>query len=100
MGHLQDDGGHAALHLRRHFEDSQSAGNARVEDIMEAYLQAWKLGLKAVAIYRDGCKKSQPLSPPEPRPRNQKGDASHPAVPQQEQDTERSAARYPSPLRR
>jgi len=33
-----------------------------VEDIMEAYLQAWKLGLKAVAIYRDGCKKSQPLS--------------------------------------
>src|SRR5690349_16280107 len=35
--------------------------NATVEDIMEAYLQAWKLGLKAVAIYRDGCKKSQPL---------------------------------------
>ena len=36
--------------------------NAGVEDIMEAYLQAWKLGLKAVAVYRDGCKKSQPLS--------------------------------------
>src|SRR2546422_10952753 len=36
--------------------------NATVEDIMEAYLQAWKLGLKAVAVYRDGCKKSQPLS--------------------------------------
>jgi ribonucleoside-diphosphate reductase alpha chain len=36
--------------------------NAAVEDIMEAYIQAWKLGLKAVAIYRDGCKKSQPLS--------------------------------------
>ncbi len=36
--------------------------NASVEDIAEAYLQAWKLGLKAVAIYRDGCKKSQPLS--------------------------------------
>ena len=35
--------------------------NATVEDIMEAYLQAWKLGLKAVAVYRDGCKKSQPL---------------------------------------
>ena len=33
--------------------------NASVEDIMEAYLQAWKLGLKAVAVYRDGCKKSQ-----------------------------------------
>src|SRR5437588_11167828 len=36
--------------------------NASVEDIMEAYLQAWKLGLNAVAVYRDGCKKSQPLS--------------------------------------
>src|SRR3989441_3561337 len=36
--------------------------NASVEDIMESYLQAWKLGLKAVAVYRDGCKKSQPLS--------------------------------------
>jgi ribonucleoside-diphosphate reductase alpha chain len=36
--------------------------NASVEDIAEAYLQAWKLGLKAVAVYRDGCKKSQPLS--------------------------------------
>jgi ribonucleoside-diphosphate reductase alpha chain len=36
--------------------------NASVDDIAEAYLQAWKLGLKAVAVYRDGCKKSQPLS--------------------------------------
>jgi len=35
---------------------------ATIEDISDAYLQAWKLGLKAVAIYRDGCKKSQPLS--------------------------------------
>ena len=34
---------------------------ATVEEIAEAYLQAWKLGLKAVAIYRDGCKKSQPM---------------------------------------
>ena len=29
---------------------------------MEAYISAWKLGLKAVAIYRDGSKKAQPLS--------------------------------------
>jgi ribonucleoside-diphosphate reductase alpha chain len=34
---------------------------ATVEDITEAYLQSWKLGLKAVAIYRDGSKKAQPL---------------------------------------
>ncbi|HEX4956099.1 MAG TPA: vitamin B12-dependent ribonucleotide reductase [Thermoanaerobaculia bacterium] len=33
-----------------------------VEDIMEAYVEGWRLGLKAVAIYRDGCKRSQPLS--------------------------------------
>src|SRR5436189_2206953 len=36
--------------------------SASVEEITEAYIQAWKLGLKAVAVYRDGCKKSQPLS--------------------------------------
>jgi len=35
---------------------------ATVDDISEAFIQAWKLGLKAVAIYRDGCKQSQPLS--------------------------------------
>src|SRR5246500_3035044 len=35
---------------------------ASVDEIAEAYIQAWKLGLKAVAVYRDGCKKSQPLS--------------------------------------
>jgi ribonucleoside-diphosphate reductase alpha chain len=34
---------------------------ATVDDITEAYLQSWKLGLKAVAIYRDGSKKAQPL---------------------------------------
>jgi ribonucleoside-diphosphate reductase alpha chain len=33
-----------------------------VEDVMEAYTESWKLGLKAVAIYRDGSKRSQPLS--------------------------------------
>jgi len=36
--------------------------DASVDDIMEAYISAWKLGLKAVAIYRDGSKKAQPLS--------------------------------------
>ncbi|CAN5562653.1 vitamin B12-dependent ribonucleotide reductase [soil metagenome] len=36
--------------------------NATVEDIAEAYLQGWQLGLKAVAIYRENSKRSQPLS--------------------------------------
>src|SRR5216683_2577766 len=35
---------------------------ATVEDIGNAYLESWKLGLKCIAIYRDGCKRSQPLS--------------------------------------
>src|SRR5215813_9061931 len=33
-----------------------------VEDISSAYIESWKLGLKAVAIYRDNSKRSQPLS--------------------------------------
>jgi ribonucleoside-diphosphate reductase alpha chain len=33
-----------------------------VEDIMEAYVESWRLGLKAVAVYRDNSKRSQPLS--------------------------------------
>jgi ribonucleoside-diphosphate reductase alpha chain len=33
-----------------------------VEDIIEAYTESWKFGLKAVAIYRDNSKRSQPLS--------------------------------------
>ncbi|MBI2429959.1 MAG: vitamin B12-dependent ribonucleotide reductase [Ignavibacteriales bacterium] len=32
------------------------------DDIMQAYIESWKLGLKAVAVYRDGCKRTQPLS--------------------------------------
>ena len=31
-------------------------------DIEHAYTEAWRLGLKAIAIYRDGCKRTQPLS--------------------------------------
>jgi ribonucleoside-diphosphate reductase alpha chain len=36
--------------------------SATVADVEEIYLQGWKLGLKALAIYRDNCKVGQPLS--------------------------------------
>jgi len=36
--------------------------NATVEDIMNTYIEGWKLGLKAIAIYRDGSKRSAPLA--------------------------------------
>ena len=50
--------------------------DAAVDDIMEAYISAWKLGLKAVAIYRDGSKKAQPLSSMgSATHKSQKGDA-------------------------
>jgi len=32
------------------------------EDIARTYIEAWRLGLKAIAIYRDGCKRTQPLN--------------------------------------
>ncbi|MFY2564213.1 vitamin B12-dependent ribonucleotide reductase [Corallococcus terminator] len=36
--------------------------NSTVEDIEKAYMESWKRGLKAVAVYRDGCKRTQPLN--------------------------------------
>src|SRR5579864_3104591 len=36
--------------------------SATVEDIEKIYIEGWKLGLKALAIYRDNCKVGQPLS--------------------------------------
>jgi ribonucleoside-diphosphate reductase alpha chain len=40
--------------------------NATVEEIEQAYIESWRLGLKAVAIYRDNCKKVQPLNTSRP----------------------------------
>jgi ribonucleotide reductase alpha subunit len=36
--------------------------SATIEDIESIYLEGWKLGLKALAVYRDNCKVGQPLS--------------------------------------
>jgi ribonucleoside-diphosphate reductase alpha chain len=36
--------------------------DASIEDIQEAYVESWRLGAKAVSIYRDGSKRTQPLN--------------------------------------
>ena len=41
--------------------------DAQVEDIEQAYIDAWRLGTKAVSIYRDGSKRTQPLNTSRPR---------------------------------
>ncbi|GMV37240.1 MAG: ribonucleoside-diphosphate reductase subunit alpha [Fimbriimonadales bacterium] len=40
--------------------------DATVEDIQDLYMEGWRMGLKALAIYRDGCKRTQPLSTGKP----------------------------------
>ena len=40
---------------------------ATVEDVQKVYFEAWKLGIKAMAIYRDNCKVGQPLSNAKPK---------------------------------
>jgi ribonucleoside-diphosphate reductase alpha chain len=51
--------------------------DSTVEDIRDAYVQAWKMGLKCVAIYRDGSKRSQPLNT---KRTNDGGDKTAPAT--------------------
>lgn len=45
-----------------------------VEEIENAYIEGWKLGLKALAIYRDGSKSSQPLATTKESDRKKKGE--------------------------
>jgi ribonucleoside-diphosphate reductase alpha chain len=69
--------GERSLHYRAHIKMMAAAqpflsgaisktvnlpNKATVDDIMQTYVEAWKLGLKAVAIYRDGSKRSAPLN--------------------------------------
>ncbi|MFT4010327.1 MAG: vitamin B12-dependent ribonucleotide reductase, partial [Nocardioidaceae bacterium] len=48
---------------------------ATVEDIEDIYLQSWKLGLKATAVYRDNCKVGQPLADAKAKPASATGTA-------------------------
>ena len=47
---------------------SNLSESATIEDIEKIYFEGWKLGLKALAIYRDNCKVGQPLSVAKTKP--------------------------------
>ena len=67
--------------------------DASVKDIENVYIEAWRLGIKALAVYRDGCKRTQPLST---------GDADEKAV-ETTQASEQVAGGWnapPAPVRR
>ncbi|PIE21673.1 MAG: ribonucleoside-diphosphate reductase, adenosylcobalamin-dependent [Arachnia propionica] len=49
--------------------------DATVEDIADIYFQGWKMGLKALAVYRDNCKVGQPLSDGKAEDKDEKTEA-------------------------
>ena len=51
--------------------------SATIEDIESIYLEGWKLGLKALAVYRDNCKVGQPLSDARKKPEAAAATAPH-----------------------
>jgi ribonucleoside-diphosphate reductase alpha chain len=64
---------------------------ATVEDIEKAYLEAWRLGLKAIAIYRDGSKRSQPLNTADAKPGEE-------VTGNREQGTAKPGSAVPNPI--
>ena len=62
-GPREDDGRRPAVHQSGAISKTVNMPeNVTVEDVMQLYVDAWKLGAKAIAIYRDNCKVAQPLS--------------------------------------
>ena len=52
--------------------------DATIEQIEQAYIDAWRLGTKAVSIYRDGSKRTQPLNTSQTKPAEASGNRSQP----------------------
>ncbi|MDR0837985.1 MAG: vitamin B12-dependent ribonucleotide reductase [Propionibacteriaceae bacterium] len=76
--------------------------DASIEDIADIYLQGWKLGLKAIAVYRDNCKVGQPLNVSDNKAADGTADASTgtPATPAPEVRIEYRARRKRLPKSR
>jgi ribonucleoside-diphosphate reductase alpha chain len=70
--------------------------DASVEDIAQTYMDSWKLGLKCIAIYRDGCKRSQPLS----TSMKDKGATKKEAAREEQLEVRREPLAEPRPVRR
>ncbi|WP_073946873.1 vitamin B12-dependent ribonucleotide reductase [Streptomyces kebangsaanensis] len=62
--------------------------SATVEEVEEIYFEAWKLGIKALAIYRDNCKVGQPLSAKKKAPVQEKAEETAAAGPKAEKVVE------------
>jgi ribonucleoside-diphosphate reductase alpha chain len=67
---------------------------AAPEDIYDIYVDAWKLGLKAIAIYRDGSKRTQPLSTSEKAEREQRRRAASPDLARRRMPDERRSVTH------
>jgi ribonucleoside-diphosphate reductase alpha chain len=65
---------------------------ATTSDIRDAYVQAWRMGLKCVAIYRDGSKRSQPLNTKKTNEGGEKPDAERSALDTRIQELEAQVA--------
>ncbi|CAB4669135.1 MAG: vitamin B12-dependent ribonucleotide reductase [Actinobacteria bacterium] len=54
--------------------------DATVEEVEDVYFQAWKMGVKALAVYRDNCKVGQPLSDGKAKAKDVEVEATHPTA--------------------
>jgi ribonucleoside-diphosphate reductase alpha chain len=73
---------------------------ATVEEVQKIYEEGWRLGLKAVALYRDGCKASQPLSTKSDEKKERTSDASPPLAPMPKTDEPQEIQQLALPLTR
>lgn len=55
--------------------------DATVEEVEDVYFQAWKMGVKALAVYRDNCKVGQPLSDGKAKKKEIEVESAHPSTP-------------------
>ncbi|WP_395848463.1 vitamin B12-dependent ribonucleotide reductase [Cystobacter fuscus] len=80
MGHLQMMGATQPFLSGAISKTVNMPSDATVEDIEKAYIEAWRMGLKAVAVYRDGCKRTQPLNTSKDKVKDTKAVVAEPAL--------------------